>query len=238
MASADFSLRRSFLRRPPFKDEARSPQVRMVVFPAQPPDLRRSPLVARVRGQLSASPGSRRLVSGFCSSARGFCSPLLSAPASRPDRFPGFFALRFARGSCDQLPPGLSPGHHLHAGHTTKPLRGSGRAGVARRDTIRRPETGRLLLHVRAGKGEKHRYVMLSARWLATLPAARSALGARVAGPVRVARVGATAGVRAGAGGSGVRATRRDSRAGTPRSPGCGPRAAHDERPAATWRAG
>ena len=125
MASADFSLRRSFLRRPPFKDEARSPQVRMVVFPAQPPDLRRSPLVARVRGQLSASPGSRRLVSGFCSSARGFCSPLLSAPASRPDRFPGFFALRFARGRCDQLPPGLSPVHHLHAGHTTKPLRGS-----------------------------------------------------------------------------------------------------------------
>ena len=125
MASADFSLRRSFLRRPPFKDEARSPQVRMVVFPAQPPDLRRSPLVARVRGQSSASPGSRRLVSGFCSSARGFCSPLLSAPASRPDRFPGFFALRFARGRCDQLPPGLSPVHHLHAGHTTKPLRGS-----------------------------------------------------------------------------------------------------------------
>ena len=125
MASADFSLRRSFLRRPPFTDEARSPQVRMVVFPAQPPDLRRSPLVARVRGQLSASPGSRRLVSGFCSSARGFCSPLLSAPASRPDRFPGFFALRFARGRCDQLPPGLSPVHHLHAGHTTKPLRGS-----------------------------------------------------------------------------------------------------------------
>jgi hypothetical protein len=35
----------------------------MVVFPAQSPDLRRSPLVARVRGQLSASPGSRRLIS-------------------------------------------------------------------------------------------------------------------------------------------------------------------------------
>ena len=95
----------------------------MVVFPAQPPDLRRSPLVARVRGQLSASPGLRRLVSGFCSSARGFCSPLLSAPASRPDRSPGFFALRFARGRCDQLPPGFSPVHHLHAGHTTKPAR-------------------------------------------------------------------------------------------------------------------
>jgi hypothetical protein len=26
--------------------------------------------------------------------------------------------LRFARGRCDQLPPGLSPVHHLHAGHT------------------------------------------------------------------------------------------------------------------------
>ena len=60
-----------------------------------------------------------------CSSTRGFCSPLLSAPASRPDRSPGFFALRFARGHCDQLPPGFSPVHHLHAGHTTKPLRGS-----------------------------------------------------------------------------------------------------------------
>ena len=97
----------------------------MVVFPAQPPDLRRSPLVARVRGQLSASPGLRRLISDSCSSARGFCSPLLSAPASRPDRSPGFFALRFARGRYDQLPPGFSPVHHLHAGHTTKPLRGS-----------------------------------------------------------------------------------------------------------------
>ena len=89
------------------------------MFPAQPPDARRSPLVARVRGQSSASPGSRRLVSDFCSSARGFCSPLLSAPTSRPDRLPGFFAFRFARGRCDQLPPGLSPVHHLHAGHTT-----------------------------------------------------------------------------------------------------------------------
>jgi hypothetical protein len=65
-----------------------------------------------------------------CSSARGSCSPLLSAPASRPDRSPGFFALRFARGRCDQLPPGFSPVHHLHAGHTTKPLRGRGEAGV------------------------------------------------------------------------------------------------------------
>jgi len=54
---------RSTSRRRPFRREARSPQVRMVVFPAQSPDLRRSPLVARVRGQLSASPGSRRLVS-------------------------------------------------------------------------------------------------------------------------------------------------------------------------------
>jgi hypothetical protein len=50
-------------RRRPFRREARPPQVRMVMFPAQPPDLRRSPLVARVRGHPSASPGSRRLLS-------------------------------------------------------------------------------------------------------------------------------------------------------------------------------
>ena len=139
MASADFSRRRAFLRRPPFKDEARSPQVRMVVFPAQPPDLRRSPLVARVRGQLSASPGSRRLVSGSCSSARGFCSPLLSAPASRPHRFPGSFALRFARGRCDQLPPGLSPVHHRHAGHTRSRSAAAAMMSSRRRELDRCP---------------------------------------------------------------------------------------------------
>jgi hypothetical protein len=54
---------RSASRRHPFRRKARSPQVRMVVFPAQSPDLRHSPLVARVRGQVSASPGSRRLIS-------------------------------------------------------------------------------------------------------------------------------------------------------------------------------
>ena len=83
----------------------------IVRFPwLTPPHIRRTP-----------RPGG----GASCSSTRGFCSPLLSAPASRPDRSPGFFALRFARGRCDQLPPGFSPVHHLHAGHTTKPLRGS-----------------------------------------------------------------------------------------------------------------
>jgi hypothetical protein len=113
--------------RRPFRHEASSPQVRLVVFPAQSPDLRRSPLVARAsrfrdRSPWLAPPHIRRpplLGEGAsCSSTRGFCSPLLSAPASRPDRSPGFFALRFARGRCDQLPPGFSPVHHLHAGHT------------------------------------------------------------------------------------------------------------------------
>jgi hypothetical protein len=84
--------------------------------------------------------------------------------ASRPDRSPGFFALRFARGHCDQLPPGFSPGHHLHAGHTTKPLRASELCALTADDI----DSERMLIRVRAGKGDKDRYVMLSARLLDT----------------------------------------------------------------------
>ena len=115
-ASADFSLRPH--RRRPFRREARSPQVRLVMFPAQLPDLRRSPLVARASRKRDRSPwlATPRIRFLFVSSR--FCSPLLSAPTSRSDRVHRHFALRFARGRCDQLPPGFSPVHHLHAGHT------------------------------------------------------------------------------------------------------------------------
>jgi len=59
-----------------------------------------------------------------CSSARGFTKPLLSAPASRPDRFPGH-RLAVRVGYCDLFPQGLPPPIHAHAGHT------SGTAGIA-----------------------------------------------------------------------------------------------------------
>ncbi|MGQ0504845.1 MAG: hypothetical protein ACT4TC_05955, partial [Myxococcaceae bacterium] len=52
-----------------------------------------------------------------------------SAPASRPDGSRRFFALRFARVRCDQLTQGLSPVHHLHAGHT----KNNGRWGCPQR---------------------------------------------------------------------------------------------------------
>src|SRR5690606_17357438 len=45
------------LRRP-FRHEARSPQVRTMAFPAQPPDLRRSALVARASRSSARSPCS------------------------------------------------------------------------------------------------------------------------------------------------------------------------------------
>jgi hypothetical protein len=59
---------------------------------------------------------------------------------------PGVVALRFARGRCDQLPPGFSPVHHLHAGHTTKPLRGSGDVIIG---AARPPSAGRIKLRRR-----------------------------------------------------------------------------------------
>ena len=95
-ASADFSLR--LLRRRPFRREARSPQVRLRTFPARPPDLRRlTPWSRELRGHLPARPARPRLVSGFCSSARGFAPRFLrTSPRVSP--------LRFASGRCDQLP--------------------------------------------------------------------------------------------------------------------------------------
>jgi len=98
-------------------------------FPAQPLDLRRLPLVARVCGQVSAHPGCRRLISTthvlwiwsvcFLFVDSRFRSPLLSAPTSRSDRLPGFFALRVRlRFSATCHLRGLSPPIHAHAGHT------------------------------------------------------------------------------------------------------------------------
>jgi hypothetical protein len=105
-------------------------------FPAQPLDLRRLPLVARVCGQVSAHPGCRRLISTthvlwiwsvcFLFVDSRFRSPLLSAPTSRSDRLPGFFALRVRlRFSATCHLRGLSPPIHAHAGHTRSRLRGS-----------------------------------------------------------------------------------------------------------------
>jgi hypothetical protein len=54
---------RSAFPRHPFRHKARSPQVRVMDFPAQPLDLRRLPLVARVCGYVSAHPGCQRLIS-------------------------------------------------------------------------------------------------------------------------------------------------------------------------------
>src|SRR5690606_1564039 len=68
-ASADSSLRQ-LPRRGPFRPEARSPQIRTSAVPAQPPDLRRLPLVTGASRSYARSPRGLRLVSGFCSSAR------------------------------------------------------------------------------------------------------------------------------------------------------------------------
>src|SRR3990172_6760048 len=71
-ASADFSRR---LTASPFQAQARSPRVRDVSFPTQPPDLRRAPWSRELRGHRPARPrGSaasypvpvRRLVGSAC----------------------------------------------------------------------------------------------------------------------------------------------------------------------------
>src|SRR5713101_3637299 len=105
---------RSALRRRPFRHEARSPQVRVVTFPAQPPDLRRLPLVARASRSLARSPWSAPPPIRFLFVGSRFRSPLLSA-------------LPLGHSPCGSLgvaatsfPKGLSPPGHAHAGHTSK----------------------------------------------------------------------------------------------------------------------
>lgn len=89
---------RSASRRRPFRREARPPQVRAPAFPAQPPDLRRPPLVARASRLLARSPWEASPRIRFLFVGWRLRSPLPSAPASRQR------ALRFARGPCDQVP--------------------------------------------------------------------------------------------------------------------------------------
>src|SRR5690606_21452542 len=93
------------LRRP-FRREARSPQVRTMAFPAQPPDLRRSALVVRAsrstaRSPCSAAPPIRFLFVGSTGSLPRFFQ---RSPHGRR------FAARF--GPYDQVPGGLSPPDH------------------------------------------------------------------------------------------------------------------------------
>ena len=84
--------------RRPFRREARSPQVRVVAFPAQPPDLRRLPLVARA----SRSHCPLALVG-----AASYPVPVRRLAVSLPASFSAPLAvgaLRFARGPCDRVP--------------------------------------------------------------------------------------------------------------------------------------
>ena len=105
---------RSALRRRPFRREARSPQVRGVAFPAQPPDLPRLPLVARASRLLARSPWSAPPPIRFLFVGSRFRSPLLSAlpRGHSPCGSLGVAATSFPRG--------LSPPGHAHPGHTSQ----------------------------------------------------------------------------------------------------------------------
>jgi hypothetical protein len=74
---------RSASRRCPFRRKARSPQVRTTPFPAQSPDLRRFPLVARASRSIARSPWSAAPRIQFLFVDSRFRSPLLSAGSSR-----------------------------------------------------------------------------------------------------------------------------------------------------------
>jgi hypothetical protein len=128
MASADFSLRSSGDARRPFGHKARSPQVRVVNFPAQPLDIRRHLLVVRAsrtdaRSPWMASPLIHRtrvpwsgcfLFVGSRFRYRFFqCRPLgrTGSPACSPCELLGVATTSFPRG----LPPPI----HAHAGHTS-----------------------------------------------------------------------------------------------------------------------
>ena len=103
---------RSALRRRPFRREARSPQVRPSAFAARPPDLRRTPLVARASRSLARSPwGTSPCIRFLCVSPR-FRSPLLSAPPSRS------VALRFAPVPATRSREDFHLPVECHAGHT------------------------------------------------------------------------------------------------------------------------
>ncbi len=100
--SADVTTR----QRRPFKRKARSPRIRTMAFVAQPPDLRRFPLVARASRSVARSPWSATPHIRFL-----FVGSRLRYPAS-------FSAALTARrladhfGPCDQVPGGLPPPDH------------------------------------------------------------------------------------------------------------------------------
>ena len=104
--------------RRPFRRDARSPQVRVVTFPAQSPDLRLSPLIARASRSRARSPWAETPRIRFLYVDSRFRSPLLSASSSRTDglrRSPPCGSLGIA---AINFPKGLSPPGHAHAGHT------------------------------------------------------------------------------------------------------------------------
>ena len=114
-ASADFSLRRvqPTHRRAPFKAKARSPRVRTVTFPAQPPDLRRLSFgresfaftwTLALLGNASYPVSVRRL--------DGFATPLLSALPSRSAPCGSLRSLRPSSGRTFTSRPLFMPGTH------------------------------------------------------------------------------------------------------------------------------
>jgi len=97
MAAADFSLRGvSPTPRPPFGSEARSPQVRPIGCPRTSAGSTTSPLYDRKSFAVWCPLALRldRLISSFCSSPRGSCSPLLSAGCSRSPPYGSLGSLR------------------------------------------------------------------------------------------------------------------------------------------------
>jgi hypothetical protein len=107
------------LRRRPFRRKARPPQVRVVAFAARSPRLRRPPLVARASRSLARSPWLAAPCTRFLFvDPQRFCSPLLSASASRPAPCGSL------RVPATKHPGGLAPPGHAHAGHTSRGGRG------------------------------------------------------------------------------------------------------------------
>jgi len=114
--------------RRPFRREARSPQVRVVNFPAWPLDIRRHPLVVRAsrtdaRSPWLAAPLIHRtrcasVSDASCSSARGFAIASFSADLAVGPVFAGLSPCELLGVATTSSPRGLPPPIHAHAGHT------------------------------------------------------------------------------------------------------------------------
>ena len=109
--SADFSLRHSRL---PFRNKARSPQVRTHTFIAQPPHLRRLALVTRALQSLACSPCLTAPSMRFL-----FIGSRLTLHASSP-RSVTLTQLRFALLTVTSSQRDLHPQMCAHAGRTNK----------------------------------------------------------------------------------------------------------------------